>query len=110
MPWSSSGSFRAVCGTFQATLIHILTLKADTKAAARHKTVTLKSRKQSVFIGCALVQLFWAILLLQCGDVEINPGPIMDGSSPENFVYEKVNLRSIQQCVFVFFTRLKNGY
>ena len=37
--------------------------------------VSLKTRVHGVMLGLLLVYLFWGSLLLQCGDVELNPGP-----------------------------------
>ena len=76
MPSSSPCAFRAVCGAFTATLICILTRKADARLAARVKVVTVRSKTQGVIVGWTLVLLFWGSLLLRCGDVETNPGPV----------------------------------
>ena len=75
MPASSPISFRSACGRFVFTLMNILTRKANIKIAARMKVVVLQSKMQGVVLGWAMVMMFWGSLLMQCGDVESNPGP-----------------------------------
>eukprot|EP00745_Piridium_sociabile_P036420 TRINITY_DN65360_c0_g1_i2.p2 TRINITY_DN65360_c0_g1~~TRINITY_DN65360_c0_g1_i2.p2 ORF type:complete len:119 (-),score=17.33 TRINITY_DN65360_c0_g1_i2:14-370(-) len=59
----SSVCFRAVCGTFYWTFLTFMNKRAREKAAMRVRCVS------------ALVLVFLVAFLLQCGDVEMNPGP-----------------------------------
>lgn len=68
--------FRPVCGSFIPTLIHLLGKK-------RHSTwirqivllQTTTGRFTGVLVGFCLTYFFWGSFLLQCGDIESNPGP-----------------------------------
>ena len=49
--------------------------RSKLKAAMKIAIVILKSRVDGVTLGLLLSYLFWGSLLLQCDDVEQNPGP-----------------------------------
>ncbi|XP_076446978.1 uncharacterized protein LOC143284196 isoform X1 [Babylonia areolata] len=49
--------------------------RARDKAASSVAIVTLRRRVDGVAFGFLLCYLFWGGFLLQCGDVETNPGP-----------------------------------
>lgn len=72
---SAAVDFRAVCGCFLPVYINFMVNRAKLKAAMKIAIVSLKSRVDGVMLGLLLVYLFWGSLLLQCGDVELNPGP-----------------------------------
>ena len=72
---ASTLAFRATCGTFYPTLMCILERKVKLFLQMRMNTTQLSSRLEGVLFGFTLVYLFWGSLLLQCGDIELNPGP-----------------------------------
>lgn len=72
---SAAVDFRAVCGCFLPVYINFMMKRAKLKAAMKIAIVSLKTRVDGVMLGLLLVYLFWGSLLLQCGDVELNPGP-----------------------------------
>ena len=67
--------FRAVCGCFLPVYINFVMKRAKLKAVVKIAIVSLKTRVDGVMLGLLLVYLFWGSLLLQCGEVELNPGP-----------------------------------
>lgn len=72
---SGNQDFRPVCGRF-AIIFDIFMLKrAKQKAAMTVKTCNPRTRTNGVILGLVLTYLFWGGILLQCGDVELNPGP-----------------------------------
>ena len=72
---STAVDFRTVCGCFLAVYINFMVKRAKLKAAMKIAIVSLKTRVDGVMLGLLLVYLFWGSLLLQCGDVELKPGP-----------------------------------
>ena len=72
---ASTLAFRATCGAFHPVLMRILEKKVRLFQLMRMNTTRLSSRSEGVLFGCTLVYLFWGSLLLQCGDIELNPGP-----------------------------------
>ena len=67
--------FRAVCGCFMPVYNNLMVKRSKLKAAMKLAIVILKPRVDGVTLGLLLSYLFWGNLLLQCGDVEQNPGP-----------------------------------
>ena len=71
--------FRAACGCFVYHLIHLLGRRAERARERMMKVVVLSRRSSGVLFGTVLYFFFWSSfwgsLLLQCGDVEMNPGP-----------------------------------
>ena len=72
---SAALDFRAVCGCFLPVFINFMVKRTKLKAAMKIAIVSLKTRVHGVMLGLLLVYLFWGSLLLQCGDMELNPGP-----------------------------------
>eukprot|EP00745_Piridium_sociabile_P022930 TRINITY_DN35768_c1_g2_i1.p1 TRINITY_DN35768_c1_g2~~TRINITY_DN35768_c1_g2_i1.p1 ORF type:complete len:280 (+),score=57.69 TRINITY_DN35768_c1_g2_i1:199-1038(+) len=65
---SSSVSFRAICGNFYWTFLNFMSRRAREKRAMRCRVVCVSGK-------VAVVLVFLVACLLQCGDVETNPGP-----------------------------------
>ena len=72
---SAALDFRAVCGCFLPVYISFMVKRSKLKAAMKIAIVSLKTRVDVVLLGLLQVHLFWGSLFLQCGDVELNPGP-----------------------------------
>ena len=72
---SAALDFRAVFGCFLPVFINFMVKRAKLKAAMKIAIVSLKTRVDGVMLGLFLVYLFWGSLLLQCGDVDLKPGP-----------------------------------
>ena len=72
---SAALDFRVMCGCFLPVYINFMVKRSKLKAVMKIAIVILKTRLDVVLLGLLLVHLFWASLLLQCGDVELNPGP-----------------------------------
>lgn len=72
---SAAVNFRAVCGCFLPVYTTFMLKRAIRKHAMRIAIVKLRRRVDGVTFGLLLSYLFWGSLLLQCGDIESNPGP-----------------------------------
>ncbi|XP_070205220.1 GRIP and coiled-coil domain-containing protein 2-like [Littorina saxatilis] len=72
---SSALEFRSVCGGFNHVFIGFMFKRAKKKAAMFLTVYTLRNRVDGVTFGLLLSLLFWGGWLMQCGDVEKNPGP-----------------------------------
>lgn len=67
--------FRSRCGGFHATFIAFMFRRAKRKKEMRCPTLKLANRRDGVMAGLLLTVIFFSNLLMQCGDVEPNPGP-----------------------------------
>ena len=67
--------FRAVCGCFMPVYNYFMAKLSKLKGAMKIAIVSLQTTVDGVTLGLLLSYLFWGSLLLQCGDVEQNPGP-----------------------------------
>eukprot|EP00745_Piridium_sociabile_P031717 TRINITY_DN52698_c0_g1_i5.p1 TRINITY_DN52698_c0_g1~~TRINITY_DN52698_c0_g1_i5.p1 ORF type:complete len:344 (+),score=84.28 TRINITY_DN52698_c0_g1_i5:194-1225(+) len=67
--------FRARCGCFLPLFQFFMLKRARKCAAMQQKTLKIRTVTGGVIVGCLLTYLFWGSFLLQCGDVEVNPGP-----------------------------------
>ena len=68
-------TFRASCGCFVAVFIRFMFGRAKKKAESKCRTLRPRTRKTGVMVGLTLLVFFWSNLLMQCGDIEVNPGP-----------------------------------
>jgi len=68
--------FRTVCGRFVSVFMVFMSKRAMAAKRNRYNVLKLKSILLGATCGLLLSILFWGSnLLLQCGDVEPNPGP-----------------------------------
>eukprot|EP00745_Piridium_sociabile_P021837 TRINITY_DN3372_c0_g5_i1.p1 TRINITY_DN3372_c0_g5~~TRINITY_DN3372_c0_g5_i1.p1 ORF type:complete len:343 (-),score=59.88 TRINITY_DN3372_c0_g5_i1:710-1738(-) len=67
--------FRARCGGFMAVYINFMFRRAKKKAELRCRTLKPRCRSDGVMVGLVLTVFFYSNLLMQCGDIEPNPGP-----------------------------------
>eukprot|EP00745_Piridium_sociabile_P003051 TRINITY_DN11851_c0_g1_i1.p1 TRINITY_DN11851_c0_g1~~TRINITY_DN11851_c0_g1_i1.p1 ORF type:complete len:329 (+),score=56.83 TRINITY_DN11851_c0_g1_i1:188-1174(+) len=72
---STDQDFRIRCGCFVPVFMAFMLKRAKNRAAMRYRPLQIKTRAGGVIIGCLLTLLFWGGFLLQCGDIEQNPGP-----------------------------------
>ena len=72
---SGALDFRAVCGSFMPVYVNFIAKRSKLKTATKTAIVSFKTKVDGVILGLPLSYLFWGSLLLQCGDVEQNPGP-----------------------------------
>eukprot|EP00745_Piridium_sociabile_P001887 TRINITY_DN111314_c0_g1_i3.p1 TRINITY_DN111314_c0_g1~~TRINITY_DN111314_c0_g1_i3.p1 ORF type:complete len:271 (+),score=49.35 TRINITY_DN111314_c0_g1_i3:137-949(+) len=72
---SASLDFRARCGSFLFEFMAFMLKRVKKRIAMRQRTLKIKTIAGGVAVGCLLTLLFWGSFLLQCGDVETNPGP-----------------------------------
>ncbi|KAK7477008.1 hypothetical protein BaRGS_00031784 [Batillaria attramentaria] len=66
---ANSFDFRAVCGLFRSIYIPFMAERTQLAIDMRVRVVKVSSRRMF------LLFVFVAHLLLQCGDIEANPGP-----------------------------------
>ena len=55
--------------------VNFMAKRSKLKTATKTAIVSFKTKVDGVILGLPLSYLFWGSLLLQCGDVEQNPGP-----------------------------------
>ena len=67
--------FRAKCGCFVAVFCNFMLQRALKKERMRQRTLKPRNRADGVIVGLTLTVIFFSNLLMQCGDVESNPGP-----------------------------------
>ena len=68
--------FRTVCGRFVSVFMVFMSKRAMAAKRNRYNVLKLKSILRGATCGLLLSILFWGSnLLLQCGEVEPNPGP-----------------------------------
>ncbi|KAL8561518.1 hypothetical protein ACOMHN_057212 [Nucella lapillus] len=67
--------FRARCGSFVAVFIAFMFRRAKKKAELQCRTLRVRNRLDGVIVGLTLSVIFFSNLLMQCGDIESNPGP-----------------------------------
>ena len=73
---SGNLDFRSVCGRFVSVFMVFISKRAMAAKRNRYNVLKLKSTLDGVTCGLLLSILFWGSnLLLQCRDVELNPGP-----------------------------------
>ena len=73
---SGNLDFRTVCGRFVSVFMAFMSKRAMAAKRNRYNVLKLKSMLDGATCGLLLSILFWGSnLLLQCGDVELNPGP-----------------------------------
>ena len=72
---SAAFDFVAKCGSFLPVYIEFMGKRAQEKVNMRTKTCCVKKKTTGVLFGFLLCYMFWGSLLLQAGDVELNPGP-----------------------------------
>eukprot|EP00745_Piridium_sociabile_P004361 TRINITY_DN1257_c0_g1_i6.p1 TRINITY_DN1257_c0_g1~~TRINITY_DN1257_c0_g1_i6.p1 ORF type:complete len:323 (-),score=63.13 TRINITY_DN1257_c0_g1_i6:203-1171(-) len=72
---SAGLDFRAACGCFLPVYQCFMMKRVRQRIAMRIAILKLKRRVDGVVAGLLLSYLFWGSILLQCGDVESNPGP-----------------------------------
>ncbi|KAL8604568.1 hypothetical protein ACOMHN_013348 [Nucella lapillus] len=67
--------FRARCGSFVAVFIAFMFRRARKKAELQCRTLRVRNRLDGVIVGLTLSVILFSNLLMQCGDIESNPGP-----------------------------------
>ncbi|KAL8573774.1 hypothetical protein ACOMHN_019048 [Nucella lapillus] len=67
--------FRARCDSFVAVFIAFMFRRAKKKAELQCRTLRVRNRLDGVIVGLTLSVIFFSNLLMQCGDIESNPGP-----------------------------------
>ncbi|KAK7503267.1 hypothetical protein BaRGS_00005532 [Batillaria attramentaria] len=77
MPTSGT-IFRQICGVFQAVLIAFLGRRAVLKASMRVNTVHVCSCTLSLLLTAVIATLLWS-----SGDIERNPGPVLNPDMAE---------------------------
>ena len=78
--------FRRTCGAFVFTLSYVL-FKKEIKAKAKIRGLKMPNRVSGFLIEFVFVYFFWDGWLLQCGDVEPNPGPKSTNTSSAKSKY-----------------------
>ena len=71
-------TFRSSCGCFVAVFQIFMAKRARLKAVMRIAMLTPRTRADGAVLGLLLTLTFWGGFLMQCGDVESNPGPDRD--------------------------------
>ena len=71
-------TFRPSCGSFFAVFQAFMAKRASLRAAMRIAMLSLRCRADGAMLGLLLTLTFWGGHLMQCGDVESNPGPDRD--------------------------------
>ena len=86
---SASLDFRAICGRFVFTYIGFMYRRAKFTLTTTVRVLTASSRLKGVMVGLILTVFFTGDLLLRCGDVERNPGPVRQHETDKTEQWER---------------------
>ena len=68
--------FRPKCGSFFFVFLAFMDKRVGEVIAMRVRVLTVRTRSEGVMVGLVLAVLWTNDLLMRCGDVEQNPGPL----------------------------------
>ena len=70
-------AFRATCGLFLPVFMDFMRKRAVQNMKMRIVVLSCHNRMQGILCGFLISYMFWgSLLLMRCGDVESNPGPL----------------------------------